>query len=433
MGRVDLQVTPSVTSGRREVVAGSVGNLVEWYEFALFGAFATPIAATFFPEADAARSLLTVFGVFGLAFVMRPFGALLFGHLGDRVGRRHVLVATLGLMAVATAGIGLVPSHARVGVVAPVLVIVLRSVQGVAIGGEFGGSASLVVEGVEPRHRGWYGGWHWATTGAGLAIGIAAGALVGMIPASSPAAAWAWRVPFLVALPLGVVGLVVRTRVDDSAAFRDLRATGRLARRPLRDALEQSRPQLAVGFTTVAAAAVTFNLFSVFLPNHLVLHGWMDLPTALGVAFVTPLLGSATAPWFGRLSDRVGRRVVVLAGLVGLVAAIPLGLWLATSGSLAWTLFGFAVVGVPLGCLSLTAFLAELFPTPVRHSGISLSYGLATAILGGTAPVVASVLSGQDGGLVLPGLYGLATVGVAVVVVWRVSSGPGDSTDRLRT
>jgi MHS family proline/betaine transporter-like MFS transporter len=310
-------------ASRRALVAGCVGNLVEWYDFALYGAFASVIAATFFPGEDPSARLLATFAVFGVAFLARPAGALVFANWGDRRGRRRPLAASILLMAVVTAGIGVLPGHATIGWAAPFLLVLLRAGQGMAVGGETGGSVALVTEYAPPDHRGRYGGWQWATIGLGLAAGILVAALVSAILPEPALRAWGWRVPFLLALPLGLVGLYVRVRLEETPGFLMVQDRDAAARTPLREVLGTARPQLAVGFAIVAAVTVSFNIFYVFLPSHLATSGRAPLPQALAAAVAGLLVGAAAAPVAGRISDRVGRRPVLLAGAVALLLCRP--------------------------------------------------------------------------------------------------------------
>ena len=404
----------SKVGARRALVAGSIGNLVEWYDFALYGAFATIIARTFFVSTDGTDGLLAAFGVFGLAFVARPAGALLFGHFGDRFGRRRALTAGILLMAFATAGIGALPGPAAIGAAAPVALVVFRSLQGVSVGGEYGGSAAFVVEHAPPDRRGWYGAWQWASVGFGLATGIGvAAALSAALPAPA-LQSWGWRLPFLLALPLGGVGIYLRTRVAESPAFREVQLTDVVSDGPLTEVWRTGRETVLIGLGIVAAVVVTFNVFYVFVPSALVASGRVPLANALGAALVGLTFGSLCAPLAGRLSDRVGRRPILRAGTVVLLLAIVPSMSLIERGDAIGLLLGYAAVGLPLGSLALSTFLAELFTTRLRYSGLSLTYGVGSAIFGGTAPFVATLLVRGTGDLRAGAWYATAVVGLAV-------------------
>jgi MHS family proline/betaine transporter-like MFS transporter len=204
------------STSRRALVAGGVGNVVEWYDFAVYGAFATVIATTYFPGADPIAGLSASFAVFATAFLARPVGAVVFGRLGDRVGRRQVLVIVIVLMAAATAGIGLLPGHAAIGVLAPVLLVVLRAAQGLSVGGEAAVATAFVVEYAPEGRRGWYGSWLWSTLALGVAGGIGVAVLLARVFPREVLEDRGWRLAFLVALPLGLVGLYLRLRLDET-------------------------------------------------------------------------------------------------------------------------------------------------------------------------------------------------------------------------
>jgi MFS transporter, MHS family, proline/betaine transporter len=400
-------------SERRALVAGCIGNFVEWYDFALYGAFATIIAAAFFPGDDPVARLLAAFGVFGVGFLARPAGALLFAHWGDRFGRRGALAATILLMALVTGGIGALPGHDAIGWAAPALLVLLRAGQGVAVGGEYGGSAAFVVEYAPPDRRGWYGGWQWATVALGLAAGIAAAAVLSAVLPGPELHRWGWRLAFLAALPLGLVGLYIRRRLEETPGFQAVQRR-EPSRTPLADTLRTARRQLVVGFALVAAATATFNIFYVFLPSHLATTGRAPLSRALAGAVVGLLVGTAVAPVAGRLSDRVGRRPVVLGGGLALLLVTVPACWLIQRGATGALLLGYIAIGLALGVLALSSYLAELFPTRLRYSGLSLTYGLASVLFGGTAPVLAALLARRAGGALPAAWYASAVTAVAL-------------------
>jgi MHS family proline/betaine transporter-like MFS transporter len=420
-----IQQAAARDARRRALVAGCVGNLVEWADFALYGAFATLLAAVFFPGADPVSGLLPAFAVFGVAFVARPAGALLFAHYGDRHGRRRALAASILLMAIATAAIGLLPGHGSIGWLAPALLVLLRAGQGVAVGGEYGGSAALVVEYAPAGRRGWYGGWQWATVALGLGAGIATAALLSATLEASALRAWGWRLAFLLALPLGLVGLYIRLQVEETPGFRAVQRLGAAARTPLAEVLRSARRAVLVGFGMVAAVTATFNIVFVFLPSHLAATGRAPLPRALTAALVGLLVAAGTAPLAGRLSDRVGRRPLLVAGVIALlVLTVPVTA-LILRGEPGGLLVGYPLIGLALGALVPSTFLAELFPTRLRYSGLSLSYGLASAFFGGTAPAVATFLVRRTGAALAPAWYatGLTVVAGACALLAPETAG----------
>src|SRR5215211_1045751 len=381
------------TASGRALVAACAGNLVEWYDFAVYGAFATIIAATFFPGSDPSARLLASFAVFATAFLVRPVGALLFGRLGDRAGRRRVLATVIVLMALATAGIGLLPGYTTIGMLAPLLLTLLRSAQGLSVGGESSGATAFVVEYAPEGRRGWYGSWLWSTLALGVAGGIGAAVLLAQVFPRPVLEDRGWRLAFLVALPLGLVGLYLRLRLDETPRFRAVERAGAVARRPLADTLGGHRGRLLLGLAPVAAASLTFNLFFFYLPGYLATVRGIPLPRTLAGALAGLLLVAVAAPALGRLSDRVSRR--------GGPAALTVG---------------YVLVALPLSCLVIVpSYLAELFPTRVRSSALAISYGLGTALFGGTAPLVATLLVRRTGNPMAPAAYAAALAVAAVV------------------
>jgi MFS transporter, MHS family, proline/betaine transporter len=404
-------------SSRRALVVACIGNVVEWYDFAIYGALATILAGTYFPNTDKSTGLLASFAVFATAFLARPFGALLLGPRGDRVGRRYLLVTVVILMSLATTGIGLLPGYASIGLAAPLLLVLLRLAQGLSAGGEAAGASAFVVEYAPEDRRGRYGAWLWATFALGIAAGLGVAALLARLLPRDMLEAWGWRLAFLVALPLGLTGLYLRLQVEETPAFRAVQQADSLARRPLAAALRAFPGRLLAGFLLVAAVSLTFNTFFIFLPSHLVSALGVPLSSALAAALSGLALMVAMSPALGSLSDRVGRRPLLAAGTVGLLVLTVPAYLLIRRAEPAGLLLGYLLVGLAVSCFVLPSFLSELFPTEVRSTALALTYGLASALVGGTAPLLDTLLVQRTGNPLVPAWYAMAVTLAAAVGV----------------
>lgn len=409
--------SPTHTS-RRDVAAACIGNAVEWYDFAVFGALAAIVGTVYFPAEDVSTRLVAAFAVYGTAFLARPLGAVYFGRRGDGRGRRWALVISVLVMTVATAAVGLVPGYAAVGIAAPIALVFLRAAQGFGAGGELGVAAVFVIEHAPDGRRGSYAAWHVATLAAGTAAGFAVAAALTWLESNGVLARGWWRAAFLLAVPLGLVGLYLRRRVRETPAFTRLEPPSRAAD-PVHAVWRDHRPALFTAFALISAGAVAFNIFFVFLPTHVASTSPVTLPAALGVAVAGLLLAGSAALLCGKLTDRVGRRPVVLMATSMLaVLAVPLALS-ADSGSLLGLAVAELVAGPIIAGVLAMALVAEMFPAHIRATGMSLTVGLAAALLGGTAPVVAQLFIGTTG-IVGPGLYvaAVAALGTFELRTW---------------
>lgn len=376
---------------RKTVLVACISNGIEWYDFAVYGAMASVLASILVPPDWPASGLVTVFAVFATSFLARPLGAVLVGLRADRAGRLSPFAAMVLLMSASTALIGLLPSASTAGPAVLVVLVLLRFVQGFASGGGLSTSIPFLLEAVPRRHWGWYGGWHTASVAIGIASGITAATVVtGLLPATQ-LESWGWRLPFLAALPLGLVGVYARLRLGEDASFHaSIQAP---ARTMLTQVWTAHRRVVGSGFVLVGVLAGTFNMWFVFMPAHLVATDAHDLSVALACSGCGLATVAASAPIFGRLSDRIGRQPLLVGG-TGVLSLLVLPLFItAGRGSVVALLGANVLVGAAAGMLVLSAHLAESFPSDVRATGIALTYGMATALLGGTAPLVGSVLA----------------------------------------
>ncbi|MFE2695605.1 MFS transporter [Streptomyces mirabilis] len=419
----DARVHDSVphTAGRPRprrgaLLAGSVGNFVEWYEFGVYGYFATVIAARFFtPEGvSETEGLGRTYASFALAFFFRPVGAALFGRLGDRIGRRPVLILVIALMTGATTLIGVLPTYATVGALAPWLLTFLRMVQGLSAGGEFGGAVSVMTEFAPPGRRGLYGSWQSFTVALGLLGGAGVAALLATVLTEGQLSDWGWRLPFLLTLPLGLVALWLRLRLEETPAFRH---QGRQERPPGREVARA----VVLGAGRVMGWSAAGYTFLVVLPSYLQSTLHTGFRQALLATVLANLGFAATIVPAGLLSDRIGRRPVLLtgAGLV-VVLSVPLLNLLQDAGT-SNAVKGLAVCGagavVGLMAGPGPAMLSEMFPTSVRHTGLGLAYALSNAVFSGCAGLIITETMKRTGSVDIPAYYAAATCAVSALAL----------------
>ncbi|MEV6174585.1 MFS transporter [Streptomyces sp. NPDC051954] len=406
----------SAVRSRRALVAGSVGNFIEWYEFGVYGYFATIIAARFFtPEGGSeAEALVRTYASFALAFFFRPVGAVLFGRLGDRIGRRPVLIVVIVLMTCATTLIGVLPTYATAGALAPWLLTFLRVLQGLSAGGEFGGAVSVMTEFAPPGKRGLYGSWQSFTVALGLLGGAGAAALPATVLTEDQLGDWGWRLPFLLALPMGLGALWLRLRLDETPVFRE--AVERTSPPP-----REVARAIALGAARIMGWAAAGYTFLVVLPSYLQSTLDASFQQAL-IATVLANLGFAvTIVPAGLVSDRLGRRAVMLTGAVLVVVlAVPLLNLLQDAGTSnavkAAAVFGAgAVVGLMAG--PGPAMLAEMFPTTVRYTGLGLAYALSNAVFSGCAGLIITETVERTGNVDVPAYYAATTCAVSVLAL----------------
>ncbi|MEV4894183.1 MFS transporter [Nonomuraea sp. NPDC055795] len=393
---------------RRALVAGSVGNFIEWYEFGVYGYFATIIAANFFAPAGASdlEALVKTYASFALAFFFRPLGAAVFGRLGDRIGRRPLLILVVLLMSAATALIGVLPTYDTIGAAAPWLLTLVRILQGLSAGGEFGGAVSLMTEFAPDRKRGLYGSWQSFTVALGLLGGAGAAAVMATLLSEADLKAWGWRIPFLLAVPLGGLALWLRLRLEETPSFTNRETS-------VKPTAGETARAILLGIARLMGWSAAGYTFLVVMPSYLQTTLNATFQQAL-IATVVANLGFALAiiP-AGILSDRYGRRVVMTTGAALIVVlALPLlNVLQDPGGSLTLKAAAVFVAGAVVGLMAGPgpAMLAEMFPTNVRYTGLGLAYSLSNAVFSGSAGLIITQLIKSTGDADIPAYYVMAT------------------------
>jgi len=379
----------------KALVASLIGSSIEWYDYLLYGTVASLVfAKRFFPAADPASGLLLAYASFSIPFFIRPLGGVVFSHLGDRLGRKVSLVLTLGLMGVATVLIGCLPDYESIGIAAPILLTVLRLVQGLGIGGEWGGALLLAVEHSNPTNRGFFG----SVPQMGVTVGMLLGTLALTAAAALPEAdflAWGWRIPFLLSAVLVFLGLWIRKGIEETPVFREAKQKDQIARVPIVETLREHKRSvlLAVGLKVVETAP--FYIFSAFVITYATSYAGFDKTTALNAVTVGTLVATCSIPLMGRLADRIGRKPLYLAGTIGTALFAFPYFWLLNQRS-ALALTVATTVALALCWAPITAVLgtlySEIFSTRVRYTGVTLGYQIGAAVAGGTAPLIATAL-----------------------------------------
>ncbi|GAB76682.1 MFS transporter, MHS family, proline/betaine transporter [Austwickia chelonae] len=428
--------SPDPSAVRQVATASFIGNFVEWFDYASYGYLATVIAATFFTDSNPTVALLQTYAVFAMSFVLRPVGGIVWGVLGDRWGRRLALSWSILLMSGATFCIGLLPSQATLGASAPLLLLLLRMIQGFSASGEYAGASAFLAEYAPPGRRGLLTSIVPASTATGLLCGALTVTVLHLVMPIEDLHSWGWRIPFLIAGPLGLVGRYIRIHLEDSPHFRALtdqvspESPKPTSRGPVREVLSEHRPAVAIAFGVSCLNAVAFYLVLSYMPTYLATELGVSRTEAFLASTISLTVYIAAIFAMGVLSDRFGRRrLLIVASVLFIVLTVPLFSLLPRAGTV-----GIVLIQVVF-CVMLTVndgtlptFLAEIFPTPVRYTGFGLSFNTANALFGGTAPMIATWLIQVTGSPSAPAWY---LTGVAVLALGAMAASRETAFDTL--
>jgi MFS family permease len=422
------------------ITAASAGTVIDWYDFYIFGSLTPIISPLFFPNAanDPVLSLLVALLTFWIGFAVRPFGAIVFGRIGDIIGRKYTFLVTLVIMGGATTAIGLIPTYATIGIFAPLILVVLRILQGLALGGEYGGAAIYVAEHAPDGKRGYYTSWIQTTATVGLFVSLAVVLTTRLSVGTESFAAWGWRIPFLLSFILVLMSLYIRMRLRESPLFSALKEAGKTAKSPLKESFGNRRNWkliLLALFGAVAGQGVVWYTGQFYALFFLQTALKVDLVTANVVVSVALLLGTPFFIVFGSLSDRIGRKKIIMSGAI-LAAILYLPIyWLmsqmvtlppagspptATStnvNAVVLTLLVFVqVVFVTMVYGPIAAFLVEFFPARIRYTSMSLPYHIGNGVIGGLVPFMSTLIVAETGNI-FAGLAYPITIAVITFII----------------
>ncbi|AZF65123.1 MULTISPECIES: MFS transporter [Pseudomonas] len=427
LGEFDKTADSSATRiAKRAAIAAATGTAVEYYEFGVYGFMATIIAPLFFPSDNAAAALLATLAVFGSAFLIRPLGGILLGRLADRIGRRKVLLSTVIGMGTATAMIGLLPTAAHVGIAAPILLVLIRLAQGFFAGGEVIGAAAFLAESSPKGRRGFYG----AFTPVGVAIGgsmaaIICGITTGLVDAQQ-LQAWAWRIPFFLAIPLVIFSCIMRHNVEETPEFKAFLAVEKPPTAPVKEVLTQNLPAVLRVVVFAFAQNAGYYIGLVFMNIYLTTYLHFEKSKIYWVIAGVSLCMAALMPFWGGLSDRIGRKKALAIGFVGYAVLVIPMMVLMNNSSLFIAVLAFFVATLPMPVIQSVGYptYAEQFPTRVRYTGMAISINLGAILGGGITPYIVTSLIGSTGNLLIPGFFmaGAAVCALIALTTLRETS-----------
>lgn len=403
-----------------QITATVIGNALEWYDFTVYGTLAVTISKLFFPAGPGSTALLSTLAIFGVAYVIRPFGGLVFGHYADLIGRKNVLFVVIGTMTLGIAMIAFTPTYATIGIAAPIIMLIARMIQGFSVGGEFATSTTFLVEHAPANRRYLYGSWQFAGQGAAVMLAGIVGSLVtrGLTP--DQVVSWGWRLPFIVGLVIGPVGFYMRTKLAETPEFLQEKAAGRRAAAPTIDAFGHYKTRMLCGLAIVLGGTASFYVLFIVMPTYAI----RTLHLGLQASFVAPLVGGATmmltSPIGGLLADRFGRKAMLgFPVLFLLILIMPAFAWLAAEPSVARMVVVEFVLSLFLGAFSgaFGTAVADLFPVGVRATGMTVSYNFGVTIFGGFAPLIVTWLIATTGSPLAPAYYDMAGLILALIAV----------------
>jgi len=429
----EVHATKLSPQGRKAIVAGSIGNAVEWVDWAVYTTFSSVFAHHFFPKGDPIAALLATLAIFAVGFVMRPVGAAIMGAYADHHGRKKGLVLTIGLMAGATALIGIAPTYDTVGILSPIILVAARMVQGFAAGGEFGSSSAFLVESAAPRRRAFAGSWQQVSVGAGVLLASGMGAIITGTLSKDALDDWGWRLAFIVAALLGLVGLWLRSSVEETESFVNSKSRAEASGETRRNSVftmfvKHPKATLRV-FGVTIAGTLLYYMWVSYMPTYAAVSTGIPLSQALLANFIAVGLFLVLLPFAGLLSDKIGRKPTMTAFAAGfLLFSWPAFALL--NGNF-WMLLLIEVIGIILllgYSANCAVIMAEQFPAEVRATGIGLPYALAAAIFGGTAPYITTWMNTSGyGGFVW--LYCAVAAAIGVVVYLTMPETKGKALD----
>ncbi|WP_085990976.1 MFS transporter [Oceanobacillus senegalensis] len=407
---------------KKSVVATAIGNAMEWFDFGIYSYLAVVLGALFFPEFSGPLQLVFSFATFAVAFLVRPFGGLFFGMLGDRIGRKKVLAITLIIMAIATLCIGLLPTYSSIGIAAPILLLVARLVQGFSAGGEYSGAMTFIAESTADKKRGFLSSGLEVGTLVGYITGAGIVTLLTFVLGSETMHEWGWRIPFIIAAPIGIIGLYLRNNLEETPAFESKDTEEEDDNKPtasLKNIFVYHRRSLLIGLGLVSFYNTVYYVILTYMPSHLnAVLGYGDTKGLLLILVVMVIM----IPFVlmaGYFSDRIGNKRVIMFGLIGMIILSVPSFLLIGSGNNWLVFFGLMILGALLASFQgvMPSLLPSLYFTEVRYGSLAITYNIATSVFGGTAPLVVSWLISATMSRMVPAYYIIFASILGIIIV----------------
>ncbi|WP_040341742.1 MFS transporter [Bacillus smithii] len=418
----------------RVLIASIVGSAIEWFDYFLYGTVASLVFnQLFFVSKSPTIGLLIAYTSFALAFFLRPVGGIIFSHIGDKLGRKKTLVLTLSLMGISTFGMGVLPTYQVIGIWAPIFLTCLRFIQGLALGGEWGGSVLLAVEYAPKDKRGLFGSVPQMGISVGLILGTLALSVMTLLP-EKDFMSWGWRVPFLLSAILIILGLWIRKGIEETPSFKKAQEKGEVSKIPLVDTLRYHWKEVFIAMGTKVVETAPFYIFGTFVVSYATANLHFSKTSALTAVLIGSVTATILAPFIGMLSDRIGRKPIYVSGIVSTILYAFPYFWLLQQKSVALliiaTVIGLGVIWGSINAVQGTMF-SEIFSAKIRYTGISLGYQLGAAIAGGTAPLVATALLAEFHQSYVPvALYIILAALISSIAIWTVKDRSNQEIDK---